>query len=73
MEEKEPLDTELWNLLLAHSGHELVVACYGDADNPQNVCLECESCGEVVLDAEIYTICARELYRRDRSSGASTV
>lgn len=24
------------------------------------VCLECEDCGEVVLDAEIYTLCARE-------------
>lgn len=29
-------------------------------ENPADICLECEDCGEVVLDAEIYTLCARE-------------
>ena len=53
-------DKELWDLLLAHKGHELTVATYGDPDNPQNVSLECLDCNEVVLDAELYTICARE-------------
>lgn len=59
MEDKKQLDNALWDLLLKHKGHELVVACYGDPDNPENVSLECEDCGEVVLDAELYTICAR--------------
>ena len=51
---------DLWNLLLAHKGHELTVATYGDPGNPKNVSLECEDCNEVVLDAELYTVCARE-------------
>ena len=53
-------DKELWDLLLAHKGHELAIAVSGDPDNPQNVSLECLDCNEVVLDAELYTICARE-------------
>lgn len=43
-----------------HRGHKVDIVSYGDWDNPANVCLECEDCGEVVLDAEIYTLCARE-------------
>lgn len=50
----------LWNTLLAHLGHRVSVAVYGDLDNPANVCLECEDCGEVVLDAELYTLKARD-------------
>lgn len=60
MEDKRQFDNTLWNLLLAHRGHELAVVCYGDEENPQNVSLECEDCGEVVLDAGLYTVCARE-------------
>lgn len=43
-----------------HRGHKVSIVSYGDWDNPEDVCLECEDCGEVVLDAEIYTLCARE-------------
>lgn len=50
----------LWNELRKHIGHKVNIVSYGDWDNPANVCLECEDCGEVVLDAEIYTLCARE-------------
>lgn len=38
----------------------LEIVSYGDLENPADICLECEDCGEVVLDAEIYTLCARE-------------
>ena len=59
MENQKYSGLDLWDLLLAHRGHELVVASYGDPDNPQNVSLECETCGTVVLDAELYTLCVR--------------
>jgi len=50
----------LWDILRKHVGHNLSAVYYGDSDSPADVCLECNDCGEVVLDAEIYTICARE-------------
>ena len=50
----------LWNELKKHRGHTVNIVSYGDWNNPANICLECEDCGEVVLDAEIYTLCARE-------------
>ena len=53
-------DNVLWEILLNHRGHHVVIASYGDADDPADVCLECEDCNEIVLDAGIYTICARE-------------
>lgn len=49
----------LWNELKKHRGHKVSIVSYGDWDNPADICLECEDCGEVVLDAEIYTLCAR--------------
>ena len=50
----------LWETLLKHKGHNVRIVTYGDPDDPADVCLECEDCGEVILDAEIYTLCARE-------------
>ena len=49
----------LWDRLLEHFGHHIVVAKYGNPDDPDNVCLECEDCNTVVVDAELYTICPR--------------
>ena len=50
----------LWDLLLKHRNHDVAIVTYGDPDAPADVCLECEDCGEVVLDAELYTLTARE-------------
>ncbi len=50
----------LWNTLKSHIGHDVEIVCYGEKDNPANIALECNDCGSVVLDAELYTICARE-------------
>ena len=50
----------LWNILKDHYGHKVEIAIYGDPDNPVNICLEDMDTNEVILDAEIYTICARE-------------
>lgn len=53
-------DKILWDILKKHSGHKVSIVSYGNYDNPENISLECEDCGEVILDAELYTICARE-------------
>ena len=53
-------DTLLRDLLKKHIGHKVSVVCYGDDQNPTDICLECEDCDEVVLDAELYTITARD-------------
>lgn len=54
------MDKILWKELLKHVGHNVEIVTYGDPDDPADVCLECNDCGEVILDAEIYTIRARE-------------
>ena len=50
----------LWNILKEHFGHKVEIAIYGDPDSPANITLEDMDTGEVILDSEIYTICARE-------------
>lgn len=35
--------------LLEHRGHRIDVVSYGDYEDPDNVAIECESCGEVLL------------------------
>lgn len=50
----------LWDLLKQHFGHRVEIAIYGDADDPASVTLEDMDTHEVILDAGIYTICARE-------------
>lgn len=59
-EKSDDMNILLWNELKKHRGHAVNIVSYGDWNNPSNICLECEDCGEVVLDAEIYTLCARE-------------
>jgi hypothetical protein len=36
--------------LLAHAGHRVVIARYGEPDDPWNVAVECETCRCVLLD-----------------------
>ena len=43
-----------------HRGHHVSIVYYGDWDNPCSICLECEDCEQVLLDAEFDTVCARE-------------
>lgn len=56
--ENQP-DNLLWNALLNHRGHKVSIVSYGDWNDPADVCLECEDCGEVILDAELYTLQTR--------------
>ena len=58
--EEETNNMILRNKLKKHRGHKVSIVSYGDWNNPVDICLECEDCGEVVLDAEIYTLCERE-------------
>ena len=50
-ERENRYNTLLWDELKKHRV---------DRDNPKNISLECEDCNEVILDAELYTICGRE-------------
>lgn len=50
----------LWNTLLEHKGHRIEIAWYGDEDNPASVTLEDLDTNTIILDAGIYTLCARE-------------
>ena len=54
------MDNVLWDLLREHLGHKVEIAVYGDVDNPASVTLEDLDTGAVILDAGIYTLCARE-------------
>ena len=59
-EEDECLDNNLlWNQLLKHCGHKVEIAYYGDPENPSNVTLEDMDTNEIIVDAELYTLCAR--------------
>lgn len=53
-------NTWLWEILKKHRGHQVSIVSYGDWDAPQDICLECETCSEVILSAETETICARD-------------
>lgn len=33
-----------------HIGHRVVVVGYGDENHPVNVAVECETCGQVIID-----------------------
>jgi hypothetical protein len=35
-----------------HAGHDLALVKYGEWDSPENVALECETCGCVLADAD---------------------
>lgn len=57
-------DEWLWYKLLSHYGHKVSIQIYwdwsGEKPVPVSVTLEDESDGEIVLDAELYTLKARD-------------
>ena len=59
-EEDQAVNYWLWDILRNHLGHKVEIAIYGDPDNPANVVLEDMDTNEIILDAGIYTIVARE-------------
>lgn len=48
-------DNLLYDLLKRHVGHHVVIAEYGDG---VNISLECEKCGCVIFDTDLYDLCA---------------
>jgi hypothetical protein len=36
--------------LIPHVGHDIVCVAYGDPLEPDNVAVECETCGTVLID-----------------------
>lgn len=50
----------LWEILKEHWGNHVEIALYEDPEDPASITLEDMDTGEIILDAEIYTICARE-------------
>ena len=38
--------------LLPHVGHDISCVTYGDSEDPDDVCIECDECGTVLVSAE---------------------
>lgn len=53
-------NTVLWEKLMEHKGHRVEIVWYGDENDPDSVTLEDMDTNEIILDAGIYTLCARE-------------
>ena len=51
--QKEEKNT-IYEKLKPHIGHNIVCACYGDPDDPVDICIECEDCNEVLISAESF-------------------
>ena len=45
------LSKDLYDQLREHVGHKLTCVGYGNNKNPDNVAIECETCGTVLLDS----------------------
>ena len=46
----------IWEKLMPHRGHEIECVCYGEWDNPMDICIECITCNEVLISAEDFEI-----------------
>lgn len=42
----------MYEKLQQHIGHTVVCVCYGDFEEPDDICIECEDCNEVLISAE---------------------
>ena len=42
--------------LKQHIGHNIVCTYYGGYENPADICIECETCGEILISAEDYEL-----------------
>ena len=44
----------MFDNLLPHVGHKISCVIYGDMNDPNDVCIECEDCNEVLVSAESF-------------------
>lgn len=42
----------MFEKLKPHISHNVVCVCYGDPDDPVDICIECEDCYQVLVSAE---------------------
>lgn len=42
----------MYEKLFPHAGHQIECVTYGDPDEPHDVCVECISCGCVLVSVE---------------------
>lgn len=43
-----------FDFLSNHIGHNIRCVTYGDPNNPQDICIECEDCNTIVFSKETY-------------------
>lgn len=55
-EAKIPGRNWMWDTLSPHIGHDVVCICYGDPNDPDDICIECESCNCVLVSAESFDL-----------------
>lgn len=42
----------MYEKLKSHIGHNVTCVCYGNINDPADICIECEDCCEVLVSAE---------------------
>ena len=42
----------MYDKLKSHIGHHIECVCYGEPENPDDICIECIDCNEVLISAE---------------------
>lgn len=47
-------DTKTWmyDFLMPHIGHKIACVSYGNPKDPDDICIECETCNEVLFSAQ---------------------
>lgn len=57
----------LWNKLMQHRGHDVDIYSYNEPTGEVvDICLECNTCGCIIIDAEDYELCAKEPENDDK-------
>lgn len=48
----EDIKTWMYDFLMPHIGHKIVCVPYGNPEDPDDICIECETCNQVLFSAE---------------------
>ena len=44
----------VYDILKNHIGHKITCVVYGNEDSPDDICIECEDCNEVLISSESF-------------------
>ena len=47
----------MFDKLKPHLGHRVAISYYGSHDNPDDICIECTDCCEVLVSAQTFAEC----------------